>query len=175
MNTLKKENLIRLPKKSGDYNCFGCGPGNNAGLKMEFYTNDERNAVYSWLTVPDHVCGWGNVVHGGIVTTILDEAMGWAAATKLQTFFLTKTLTTNFYQPISAGQDIFVSGEVAENRNNREADVKAAIYDISDNLLANATSVISVLPIEVIREKKLFTGQALKAIEASISEMALDQ
>jgi len=142
---------------------------------MEFYTNDERNAVYSWLAVPDHVCGWGNVVHGGIVTTILDEAMGLAAATILQTFFLTKTLTTNFYQPISTGQEIFVVGEISKNRNNREADVKAAIYDSSDQLAASATSVISILPIEVIRKKKLFTGQALKAIEASISEMDLDQ
>ena len=81
MNTLQRDKLIYLPKKSGDHNCFGCGPGNDAGLKMEFYTNRDRSSVYAWLTIPDHVCGWGSVVHGGIVTTILDEAMGWAAAT----------------------------------------------------------------------------------------------
>ncbi len=175
MNRLKKENLILLPKKSGDHNCFGCGPGNDSGLKMEFYTNKERNSVYSWLTVPDHVCGWGTVVHGGIVTTILDEAMGWAAATILQRFFLTKTLTTNFYQPIFAGQEIFVSGDVLETRNGREADVQASIYDSHEKLSASATSVISVFTLEAVREKQLFRGQALKEIETSISEMAWEQ
>jgi len=177
MNILKKDKdkLIALPKKAWDHNCFGCGPGNDAGLKMEFFTNEERNAVFSRLIVPDHVCGWGSVVHGGIVTTILDEAMGWAAGTILQKFFLTKTLTTNFYQPVFAGQEIFVAGLVVKTRDDREADVQAVIYDSSDNLAASATSVISVLSLETIRKKQLFKGKALTAIETSISEMDLDQ
>jgi acyl-coenzyme A thioesterase PaaI-like protein len=174
MNSLKKDNLIAISKKSSDHNCFGCGPDNDFGLKMEFYTNKERDAVYSWLAVPDHVSGWGSVVHGGIVTTILDEAMGWAAAAILQKFFLTKTLTTNFYQPVFIGQEIFVSGDVLETRNNREAEVQAAIYDSNGKLSASATSAISILDLETIKEKQLFKGRLLREIETSISELALE-
>lgn len=170
MNSLQKEILIPLPKKQVDSKCFGCGPGNDFGLKMEFYTNKERNSVYSWLAVPNHMCGWGNLVHGGIVTTILDEAMGWAAVTILQKFFLTKTLTTNFYQPIFAGQEIFVTGDVLETRNNRKAEVQAAVYDSNGKLSARATSIISVFTLEAVKEKQLFKGRLFKEIESTIKE-----
>ena len=43
---------------------------------MTFYTN--QTAVYSKITVPDHLCGWNNLVHGGVLTTIMDEIMSWA-------------------------------------------------------------------------------------------------
>ena len=45
---------------------------------MKFYTAEKPDSVMSWLKVPDHLCGWSNIVHGGIIATMLDEAMGWA-------------------------------------------------------------------------------------------------
>ncbi len=72
------DSLLHLPNDD-NHNCFGCSPNNKSGLKMEFYTNKEKDSVFSWLSIPGHVCGWGNIVHGGIVSTILDEAMGWAS------------------------------------------------------------------------------------------------
>jgi len=56
-----------------DHNCFACGPANPHGLHMTFQSNGK--VVMSHLSVPDHLRGWNNMVHGGIISTILDEVM----------------------------------------------------------------------------------------------------
>ena len=75
------ENLKELPS-GRNHNCFGCSPINPSGLRMRFFTDGK--AVYSRLQVPAHLCGWSNIVHGGVLTTILDEIMSWAAIRLLQ-------------------------------------------------------------------------------------------
>ncbi len=70
-----KENLKEIVSR--DAHCFGCSQKNPHGLKMRFYTDD--TALYSWLNVPTHLCGWDGIVHGGVLSTILDEIMGWSA------------------------------------------------------------------------------------------------
>ena len=65
-----EKDLKRLPN-SGNHNCFGCSPVNPSGLQMKFYANEDK--VFSEVTIPDHLCGWSNIAHGGVLTTILDE------------------------------------------------------------------------------------------------------
>ena len=66
---LEKDSIC-LPN-SKTHNCFGCSPINPSGLQMEFYAND--SFVFSEVTVPQHLCGWNNLIHGGVLSTILDE------------------------------------------------------------------------------------------------------
>ena len=66
---LMNEEYIQLPNRR-DHNCFGCSPVNASGLQMTFYANE--TAVFSKVTVPEHLCGWNNLVHGGVLSTILD-------------------------------------------------------------------------------------------------------
>lgn len=56
--------------------CFACGPGNPCGLHVQPRREGD-------LIVVDFVPGiwhegWRGVVHGGILTTILDETMAYA-------------------------------------------------------------------------------------------------
>jgi acyl-coenzyme A thioesterase PaaI-like protein len=78
MKTENRNGYILLPTRENQ-NCFGCSLKNKAGLQMKFYTTEKLDSVISWLKVPDHLCGWSNLVHGGIISTMLDEAMGWVA------------------------------------------------------------------------------------------------
>jgi hypothetical protein len=86
-----KKNYMLLPN-SDKHNCFGCSPNNEYGLHMKFYTNDKKDMVVSWFAVPDQYCGWGTMVHGGIISTMLDEAMGWGAAGELQLLYFNNLL-----------------------------------------------------------------------------------
>ena len=43
---------------------------------MEFHANG--SSIFSWITVPEHLCGWENLVHGGVISTMLDEIMARA-------------------------------------------------------------------------------------------------
>ena len=97
-----KENLA----DSENNNSFGSGPRNSKGMRMEFYFNEKRDSVISWYSVPDHLCGWGNIVHGGIIVTMLDEAMGWACVKLQKQPFLSKSMTIDFMKPIFIGIEI---------------------------------------------------------------------
>lgn len=50
-------------RSRANHNCFGCSLTNDYGLKMTFYGSGDT--VISKLTVPGHLCGWNNLVHGG--------------------------------------------------------------------------------------------------------------
>jgi len=57
--------------------CFGCGQDNPIGLKLNFQW-DGKTARAEFTPNKFHQ-GWAGFVHGGITTTLLEEAMGYAA------------------------------------------------------------------------------------------------
>ena len=59
--------------------CFACGPDNPHGLRLRFETGKAGEAFAEW--VPEVFTeGFQGIVHGGIVSTVLDEAMSKAVA-----------------------------------------------------------------------------------------------
>jgi uncharacterized protein (TIGR00369 family) len=58
--------------------CFVCGRQNPVGLKLDFYEDHQANQVKAEVTVPDKYQGYPGVVHGGIISAILDEVSGRA-------------------------------------------------------------------------------------------------
>jgi acyl-coenzyme A thioesterase PaaI-like protein len=138
---------------------------------MEFYSNAQKDAVFSWLTVPDHVCGWGNLVHGGIVSTILDEAMGWAAVVILQKLLLTKTMTVDFLKPIFLGQEILTQGYVENAQSDRDVEIKGVIFDGNGEVCAKASSIVSLFDLAVIRKMGIFDDKLLDGIESLLDKI----
>lgn len=61
-----------------DHFCFGCGRLNARGLQLEFAFTPENDAVWAPFTPCREHEGFAAIVHGGIVTAVLDEVMGWA-------------------------------------------------------------------------------------------------
>jgi acyl-coenzyme A thioesterase PaaI-like protein len=60
-------------KDTVEINCFGCAPTNPIGLKLEFETSHHQSTSRFSLG-PDYE-SYPGVIHGGIVATILDEAL----------------------------------------------------------------------------------------------------
>ncbi len=92
MKTENRDGYIALPAGENS-NYFGCSLKNESGLHMKFYSTEKRESVISWLTVPDHLCGWSNLVHGGIISTMLDEVMGRAGLGILKKLVVSKSTT----------------------------------------------------------------------------------
>jgi uncharacterized protein (TIGR00369 family) len=161
-----KENCILLPNEGNHY-CFGCSPKNPSGMSMEFYTNEKRDSVLSWYSVPDHLCGWGNMVHGGIVSTLLDEAMGWACITILQKFFLSKSIAVDFFKPVLIGKEIRVKGNVLKINDEREAVLQGFIYNDENDICAKSSSVVSLFTLEFVKEMGVLDEGMLSYFEQS--------
>ncbi len=61
-----------------DHYCFGCGQMNPYGLHLHFYVNEDGDGVSApWTPAREHE-GFTGISPGGIITTVLDEVMGWA-------------------------------------------------------------------------------------------------
>lgn len=166
--TVDKDGYIKL-FNSDSHNCFGCSPKNDYGLKMEFYTNEEVNRVVSWFSVPARFCGWSNVVHGGIISTLLDEAMGWGGLIILKKLVLSKTLEVEFKSPVFTEAEIRVEGSVLEVKSDRKAVLQGCVYDANDNICAQSTSLVSLFTVESIRKMNVVDEEMLNDMDKVMS------
>ncbi len=112
-----------------DFNssCFGCSPNNPMGLKMQFKAGTD--SVISDLIVPGHLCGWSKLIHGGVLTTILDEVMSWTAMHFLKQLAMTKTLNLTFNKPVYVGKQIRAIGKVKSKISRHEVIMEGVIVN----------------------------------------------
>jgi len=130
-----KDKLKRLPNRT-DSMCFGCSPMNPAGLRLEFYTDGD--AIFSWLKVPDHLCGWKNLAHGGVISAILDEVMGRTVIHKMRCLGMTKAITIEFLKPVTINTELMATGRVIDVRNDRECLTEGMLFNGAGELCAKA-------------------------------------
>jgi len=155
-------NYTVIPNR-GNHNCFGCSPMNECGLQMKFYT--DQKTVYSWLTVPRHLSGWSNLAHGGVLSTILDEIMSWAAIHLLRKFILTKSMTVDFVKPVFVGQQLRVEGRVANMERKREAVMEGYIYNEEKKLCVRASGTFALFSSDNVKKMGILGEKALKDFE----------
>lgn len=99
------------------YNCFGCAPENPFGLHMTFY--EEGDDIISFWRPADYYQGWVGVLHGGIISTLIDETAGWVVIRKLQTAGLTARLKVAFKKSISSDEmQITIRARLKEQKMN---------------------------------------------------------
>ena len=100
-------------KLSDNNRCFGCGNLNPIGLKISFSYDPDKGTATAKLTLPAHFQGWEGVAHGGIVTTVLDEALAHAAFSR-NIPCVTGELTVRFKKPVPLEKEILIYGEIKE-------------------------------------------------------------
>ena len=69
---------------SPDSRCFGCGPANGQGLRIESREADgtDGELIADWQPLPHHAA-FDDVLNGGIIGTLLDCHSNWTAAIRL--------------------------------------------------------------------------------------------
>jgi uncharacterized protein (TIGR00369 family) len=99
-----------MKKQPNSQMCFVCGLENPIGLKMAFYQDDEGRVTAKFTPGSQHQ-GYPGVVHGGIVTALLDETLGRVAIASGR-WMMTGRLTIRFRRSIPIGETLTVTGEV---------------------------------------------------------------
>ena len=157
------QDLKPLPNRS-DHNCFGCGPSNPVGLQMQFFTDD--TSVVSEVTIPEHLCGWDNLVHGGAITTILDEIMSWAAIYLLKRMILTKSITVEFLKPLHVNTTVKAEGRVRDHRSEKEAVMEGLLLNPKGDICARSEGRFALLDKKKAQRLGLMSTDALDAFSA---------
>ena len=102
-----------MPIEIKDSMCFGCSPKNPIGLKMKF--TEEGDICRSVFTSTREHEGWPGIMHGGILTTLLDEVMGnWLWFREIVA--MTVELNVKFSKPVPIGQTITIEGKQDERK-----------------------------------------------------------
>ena len=81
------------------HHCFGCAQENRNGLHLRFQETPENGGVASEFRVPRRFEGPPGHVHGGIIATILDEAMGKVNRRK-GIVALTRHMSIDYLRPV---------------------------------------------------------------------------
>ena len=95
--------FVRLQKNY----CFACGKNNPEGMHLRFTYDEERDCFVSRFRLGKRYTGPPGHCHGGIIATILDEAMG--KVNKLRhVIALTSEITVNYLKPVPLNKPLRV-------------------------------------------------------------------
>lgn len=87
--------------------CFFCGPA-TGGLGLELHYG-ERSAFCEFVA-NERFQGFDGMLHGGIVTGILDEVMWWTLVMEKKVICATSKIEVHFKKPILCGDGYRASG-----------------------------------------------------------------
>ena len=120
--------------------CFACGLKNPFGLKMEFYWEGE-DYLCRFTPRKEHQ-GYDEIMHGGLVSTLLDEVMGRSLyIQKIEA--VTARLEVRYRQPTPIGQELVIRGQMIEKRGKiRRLAANITLPDGTVTAEANATMMV---------------------------------
>jgi uncharacterized protein (TIGR00369 family) len=106
--------IIRLEPNPTN-KCFGCGGDNAGGMKLTFEQDNVNRKIVGRFVLGERYQGGGGMAHGGIIATLLDEAMGKVCRFR-EVRAVTAELTVEYLKPVSVTQEIVVEGHEAEQK-----------------------------------------------------------
>ncbi len=116
--------------------CFGCGQNNPIGLKLNFIKDGD--ICRAEFTPGNSHQGWPGIVHGGILASLLDEAMSYAAYFEGVTC-LTASMQVRLRQPVKVEEPLVITASVTANRK-KLLETRATVCLKDGTVVAESTS-----------------------------------
>jgi uncharacterized protein (TIGR00369 family) len=114
--TEKPENLTPMARAAQN-RCFGCGPANPTGLRLEFLLAADGSVV-CLTTIAEAFEGSPGYVHGGIIATMLDEAMSKSVRARGLTS-MTRQMEIDYLRPVPSCAPIRMEGRVVRSEGRK--------------------------------------------------------
>jgi len=132
----------KLRKVTADADCFVCGSNNPIGLKAVFTTTCEPASSSATVLMASEYQGWQNVVHGGVLAALLDEACIYACRAKAEQC-VTAELQIRYRKPVPVGAVVEVTGHLDDS--SRKIWKASAQLKIAGSLYAEAQAKVFIL------------------------------
>ncbi len=102
--------------------CFGCGKDNPHGMHLKFFHHEATDSFVARFKLAQRYWGPPKHAHGGIIATILDEAMGKVNKLK-HVIALTREMTVEYLKPVPLHKPLVVEGRSKYVRGRRHVNV----------------------------------------------------
>jgi uncharacterized protein (TIGR00369 family) len=123
---------VRLQKNY----CFACGKNNPNGMRLKFVYDEDQNCFVCRFRLSKTYTGPPGHAHGGVIATILDEAMG--KVNKLRhVVALTSEITVKYLKPVPLNHPLRVESREVRVRGRRHINM-AAILNKNGEVLASS-------------------------------------
>ena len=113
--------------------CFGCGQANASGLQLEFLLAEDGSVV-SLPTITDSFEGPHGYLHGGVIATLLDEAMSKAVRAR-GLMAMTRQMEVEYLLPVPSATPIRIEGHMVRSEGRKHW-AEARILNAKGSVLA---------------------------------------
>jgi uncharacterized protein (TIGR00369 family) len=115
--------------------CFGCGGANDGGMKLIFVQDNQKRRIVGRFLLGERYQGGGGMGHGGIIATLLDEAMGKVCRFR-EVRAVTAELAVEYLRPVSVQHEIVVEGWEEGEPQGRNLFHAGEIRNLAGDVLA---------------------------------------
>ena len=133
------------PRKN---HCFGCGHDNPQGMRLKFSLDDAARKAICHFKLSRRYTGPPGHAHGGIIATILDEAMGKVNKFR-NVLALTSSMEIKYLRPVPLGQTLTVTACEQKVEGRRHINL-AEISNEKGEVLARSTGTFIAIDPETI-------------------------
>ena len=134
--------MTKLTEIKDDGTSFGHGQNNPGGLHLQFTMSKEK--AEATVALPAAFQGWAGVLHGGIVASILDEAMGHSVRASVGSSAMSVELHVSFKGPALVDEELVATGYVTK-AEGRKINTESELRRKSDNTLLATGSGLFIL------------------------------
>ena len=123
--------------------CFGCGPRNPEGLHLKFEIDGDAHTATAPVCLDERYQGAPGYVHGGIIATLLDEAMS-KLNRPLGLLAMTRHMAVDYLRPVPI-RDVLVLRSRHVRRERRKLFHEAELANSAGDVLARCTGLWIVI------------------------------
>ncbi|MBI5301688.1 MAG: PaaI family thioesterase [Chloroflexi bacterium] len=144
-----------MEKQPNSSMCFVCGRDNPIGLRMQFFSDGDGCVYADYEPHAEHQ-GYPGVMHGGLVTAMLDELIGRTAIAS-DLWCMTAKLEVRFRKPVPIDAPLKLKGEI-KNKTGRLIEGYGEIRLPDGTLAAEAHGTYIRIPDAQLDEYKRALG-----------------
>ena len=147
--TTNYKEVLLLQALPGYMNCFVCGKNNPIGLNIAFF-KDQDKIKAEFIPESKHQ-GFKGIVHGGILSSILDEIMGRTAIITRDVMTMTVEINIKYRKKALVGEKIIFAAQMTKDLG-RMIEAQAEARSEDGTLLTEAKGKFIVLSKEMQKE-----------------------
>ena len=132
---------VRLQKNY----CFACGTNNPDGMRLRFTYDEDRDCFISRFRLGKRYTGPPGHCHGGIIATILDEAMGKVNKLR-QVVAVTAEITVNYLKPVPLNKPLRVESREVKVKGRRHINMAEILNKKAEVLARSQGLFIAIDP-----------------------------